>query len=782
MDDLLAEFLAESAENLESIGTDLVRWEERPDDRALLDRVFRVVHTIKGTCGFLNLPRLGLLAHGAEGPLARARDGTVVPGPDFITTMLAAIDAIRAILDALAEHGREPAGDDGALLARIAAVGADVGFVPRAPQDRRSPAPAVVQRAASSVRISLSLLDQLMESVSELVLARNSLVQLSGTRLDAPMAAALERLSMSVTEVQDCIIRTRMQPIETLFAPLPRMVRDLAAELGKHVRLELEGGSTELDRQLIEAIRDPIAHMIRNAVDHGLEPPAERRKAGKTEEGTIRVAAHQAGGQIVIELTDDGRGLDIERLRSRVIELGLKPMTEAMRLSPAAARQLIFEPGLSTAAQVTSISGRGVGMDVVRSNIDRIGGTVEVDGGPDGGTRFVIRLPLTLSIVPALLIRSGDMTFAMPQASILEVVRIQGETRSERVAGRDLLRLRDTHYPSIDLAGELGLARPAEAGFAILVRPGALAPFAVLVEGVIDQEEIVIKPVAPAVAATGLFSGAAVLGDGQPVLVTDLAGLAERAGIAETRDDRRDRQPASTDAAEALILFETGDGVQRAMPAALVSRVEPIAPGSMQYAAGRYMLVRAGETIPVASAPGIEPLAASHTLIIEHEDRRAAFPIQAVRDIVVTRIIIERPAVGGALVGTATLDGTVTEILDPFWYLAEAEADGAPPSRGTVLCLMQGGWVSLLLRPALESAGYQVLVAGPDELENIERPGDGLDVILCDEDGAERLDAAQRYAGVPMVHVGNGTAGGAALKAGDRAGIVAAVLAAGGRR
>ena len=395
MDDLLAEFLAESAENLESIGTDLVRWEERPDDLALLDRVFRVVHTIKGTCGFLNLPRLGLLAHETEGPLARARSGAATPTTQFISTILAAIDAIRTILDTLAETGKEPAGSDAELLARIAVVGIEVGVVRRAQQDRRAPSPVAVQRAASSVRISLTLLDQLMESVSELVLARNSLVQLGGTALEAPAAAGLARLSASVTEVQQGMLRARMRPLETLFAPLPRMVRDLAAELGKHVRLDMEGGSTELDRQLIEALRDPLAHMIRNAVDHGVETPLQRVKAGKAEEGLIRIAAQQAGGRIVIELTDDGRGLDVERLRARVVELGLKSMDEAMQLSPAAARQLIFEPGLSTATRVTSISGRGVGMDVVHSNIDRIGGTVEVDSAPGGGTRFVIRLPLT---------------------------------------------------------------------------------------------------------------------------------------------------------------------------------------------------------------------------------------------------------------------------------------------------------------------------------------------------------------------------------------------------
>ena len=775
MDDLLAEFLAESAENLEGIATDLVRWEERPDDRALLDRVFRVVHTIKGTCGFLNLPRLGLLAHSAEGPLARARNGAAVPGPEFISTMLATIDAIRALLNALGDDGREPAGDDSALLARIAAVGADVGVVARTTQDRRAPSPAVAQRAASSVRISLSLLDQLMESVSELVLARNSLVQLCGPRLDGPMASALERLTTSVTEVQDCIIRTRMQPIETLYAPLPRMVRDLAAELGKHVRLELEGGGTELDRQLIEAIRDPIAHMIRNAVDHGLETPAVRRAAGKSEEGVVSIAAHQAGGQIVIELADDGRGLDVERLRARVIELGLRPMADAMRLTPAAARQLIFEPGLSTAAEVTAISGRGVGMDVVRSNIDRIGGSVEVDSSPGAGTRFVIRLPLTLSIVPALLVQAGGQGFALPQASILEVVRIRGATRVEPIAGRAMLRLRDAHYPAVGLAEALGLASAGAAGFAILVRPGALAAFAVLVDALVDQEEIVIKPVAPAVAATGLFSGAAVLGDGQPVLVIDLAGLAQRSAIAENRDERREAPVADADAAEALILFDTGDGIQRAMPAALIARVEPVAPGSMQFAAGRAMLVRGEAAIPVARAPGLAPADAAQVLILEHGDRRAAFPIKAVRDIVSASIRVDRPAAGGALVGTAMLDGIVTEILDPFWYLTEAEANGATPLRGTVLCLMQGGWASLLLRPALESAGYRVIVADPAALDRIARPDEGLDAILCDDDGAAKLGAMADYKDVPVVRVGGASAG-------DRAGIVAAVLAAGGRR
>ena len=399
MDELLVDFLSESAENLESIGTDLVRWEKTPGDRALLDRVFRVVHTIKGTCGFLDLPRLGRLVHAAEGPLAKARDGATVPDSRFISTILAAFDAIQTQLAALGADGSEPRGSDDALIAALEAIGRDAGVIERSGIDRRAALPMGAQ-PATVVRVGVALLDELMESVSELVLARDALLQLDAMD-DAARTRAVERLSASVSEVQDRVMRTRLQPLETLYAPLPRMVRDLAMGLGKAVRLDLAGGSIELDRQLLEAIRDPLTHMIRNAVDHGIEVPDERRRRGKPEDGRITVNAHQSGNRVVVELSDDGAGIDVESLKSRAVAAGLHTAADIRRMSADEAHRLILEPGLSTARVVTVISGRGVGMDVVRTNVERVGGVVDVDSTPGAGTRIGLHLPLTPGIAPA---------------------------------------------------------------------------------------------------------------------------------------------------------------------------------------------------------------------------------------------------------------------------------------------------------------------------------------------------------------------------------------------
>ncbi len=782
MDELLVDFLSESAENLESIGADLVRWEEAPGDRALLDRVFRVVHTIKGTCGFLNLPRLGRLAHAAEAPLAKARDGATVPDNHFISTILAAFDAIQAQLAALEAEGAEPDGNDDALIAVLETVGRDAGVVERSGIDRRNPLPGAA-RPAAAVRIGVNLLDELMESVSELVLARNALLQLGMAEDGGALATAIERLSASVSEVQDRVTRTRMQPIETLFGPLPRMVRDLAAELGKSVRLDLAGGRTELDRQLIEAIRDPVSHMIRNAVDHGIEFPDERRRRGKREEGLITVSAHQSGSQIVIELSDDGAGIDVEQLRSKVVGAGLRPAADVLRMSDDDARQLIFEPGLSTSRTVTAISGRGVGMDVVKTNIERIGGTVDLDSTPGQGTCIAVRVPLTLSIVPALMVEVGGQRLAIPQAGILEVARVDGPVAVEVIGDTELLRLRGSHFPVIDLARQLGLVPDEGERFAVLVRSGRLEPCAFLVDRLLDQEEIVIKPVAPVIAASGLYSGAAVLGDGRPVLILDLSAIGVAANLVE-RDGgslgaARDAPPPAA-AIDPLVLFRMDDGIQRAIPAVLVSRVETVPSGAIQRTSREWVLVRDDMTIPLRALAGIDPVVASQVLIIDQDGAQMALPISAVVDIVTDPVVIQSAISDDPMVaGTAVIDGQVTEILDPTALLGDVSVTSR--RRGTVLCALKSGWAAMLLKPALERAGYDVIIADAEGLGRPEWFNGTLTAVLCDEEGARRLAAGGRVDGVPQVRLGGPDVPRGGLKANDRDAVLAALAAVAGQ-
>src|SRR5690348_4549642 len=399
MDDLIADFVAECREMLEALGGEIVAWESEPDDRARLDSIFRFVHTVKGNCGFFEFPRLEALSHAAEDALADVRAGRRQPDGQLVSAVLAVIDRIGEMVAAIDAGEEMPAGDDSALIDALA-PGAEGTAAPIAAtvadgQQRAS--------APRTIRLSVELLDRVMSTVSDMVLARNELARrLRESPTDVAVDGAFERLSAIIADMRDAITRTRMQRIENLFVGLPRMVRDLSAELGKQVLVDIEGGDVELDREMIEMIRDPLTHIIRNAVDHGIEKPAERLKAGKREIGILYVSARQSGNQILIDIHDDGRGIDGKKLVAKALDVGLIEMDEASKLSLREQLALIFEAGLSTAKEVTSISGRGVGMDVVRSNVERIGGIVEVDSKFGEGTRMTLRVPLTLTIIPAL--------------------------------------------------------------------------------------------------------------------------------------------------------------------------------------------------------------------------------------------------------------------------------------------------------------------------------------------------------------------------------------------
>src|SRR3954447_19130826 len=416
MDDLIADFVAECREMLEALGGEIVAWEAQPDDRARLDSIFRFVHTVKGNCGFFEFPRLEALSHTAEDVLADVRAGRRVPDGALVSAVLAIIDRIGEMIAAIEAGEDMPAGDDSALIEALA-PGAEAHAAPLAAtiadaQGRATAAPR-------TIRLSVELLDRVMSGVSDMVLARNELARrLRETSTDVTVDGAFERLSGIIAEMRDAITRTRMQRIENLFIALPRMVRDLSAELGKQILVDIEGGDVELDREMIEMIRDPLTHIIRNAVDHGIELPAERLKAGKREIGILCVSARQSGNQILIDIQDDGRGIDGKKLVEKAIAGGTLDKGAAAQLTPREQLALIFEAGLSTAKAVTAISGRGVGMDVVRSNVERIGGVVEVDSVPGKGTRMILRVPLTLTIIPALTVSIGTQHFAIPRSAI----------------------------------------------------------------------------------------------------------------------------------------------------------------------------------------------------------------------------------------------------------------------------------------------------------------------------------------------------------------------------
>src|SRR5580765_6702455 len=462
MDDLIADFVAECREMLEALGGEIVAWEAQPDDRARLDSIFRFVHTVKGNCGFFDFPRLEALSHAAEDALADVRANRRHADPALVSAVLAIIDRISEMVAAIEAGAELPGGDDMALIHALE-PGAEGVAAPVAA--------AVVDgtikssSAPRTIRLSVELLDRVMSTVSDMVLARNELARrLRESSSDVPVDGAFERLSSIIAEMRDAITRTRMQRIENLFVGLPRMVRDLSAELGKQVLVDIEGGDVELDREMIEMIRDPLTHIVRNAVDHGIETPAERLKVGKREIGLLSVSARQSGNQILIDIHDDGRGIDGKKLVEKAIAAGVVKKADAAQLSPREQLALIFEAGLSTAKAVTAISGRGVGMDVVRSNVERIGGIVEVDSAPGHGTRMTLRVPLTLTIIPALTVSIGNHNFAIPRSAIEEIVRANGESVTlEHLGGAGVATIRGRRVPEVSLAEILGLDSELEA-------------------------------------------------------------------------------------------------------------------------------------------------------------------------------------------------------------------------------------------------------------------------------------------------------------------------------
>lgn len=413
MDELLREFVAETSEHLVVLDRDLLAFERAPERVELVADAFRSIHSIKGTCSFLGLKRLETLLHAAENLLGKIRDG-VLPGTSAtVETLLSACDRAKTLVGALAEDGHELDGADGDVIARLE-LSARCGAAPSAdalpvsaPIRIFAPAalPAVATpAAANSIRVDLETIDRLMAEVSELVLTRNQLIQMLRGRTDSEVAVALQRLSQITSDLQESVMKTRRQPIGQAWAKLPRLVRDLGRELGKKIELKLDGSETELDRHILERVKDPFTHLVRNAADHGIETPAERYRAGKPDAGTVSLSAHRESNAIVIVLADDGRGIDPEKIRATARRRGFIAEAELDAMSDHALRQLVFHPGFSTAAQVTKISGRGVGLDVVRSNVEQIGGTIDLASMIGRGTRFTIRIPLAPAPAPGQLL------------------------------------------------------------------------------------------------------------------------------------------------------------------------------------------------------------------------------------------------------------------------------------------------------------------------------------------------------------------------------------------
>jgi two-component system chemotaxis sensor kinase CheA len=703
MDEVLREFLTESNENLVRLEQDIVELERSPGNSATLNSIFRTVHTIKGTCGFLGLERLERVAHSGESVLVLVRDGKLDASPELMSVVLAAVDVFKDILTGIERTGEEPVGDDSALIERLDAWAEGNGEAPQpnaAPSVASAPvasapvAPAPESRPAANepvdatLRVNVHLLDRLMNLVGELVLSRNQLIQLSAADENSPYLAPVQRLNRVATDLQEAVMKTRMQPIGNAWGKLPRMVRDLAHETGKSIELELSGAETELDRQILQAIQDPLTHMVRNSADHGVESPAVRRAAGKPETGRVRLNAYHEGGHVIIEVTDDGAGLDTVKIRAKAVERGMLTREAATALNEAQALRLIFEPGFSTADRVTNVSGRGVGMDVVRNNIERIGGVVDVSSRVGVGTTVRVRIPLTLAIISGLIVGCSTEWFAIPQIGIVELVRVTDDTSRaiERVHGAQFLRLRDSLLPLVHLDALLDLPNRQERhDYVIVVCQVGDTRFGLVVSEVLDTQEIVVKPVGRMVKHLETYAGCTILGDGRVIMILDAAGLAAKACISGADGDAATR--ANTVVAvnavgeadrQTLLLLDAGLPALQGVPLSLVARLEEIPASRFERADGRWLVQYRDSLLTIIPArDGLDVTAKDPRPVVVFSDGRRAMglAVEEIRDIVEDNVVIE--ARGGRLgvLGVAVVAGRATELLDTSYFLRQAHPD-----------------------------------------------------------------------------------------------------------
>lgn len=762
-DEIIREFLVESYENLSRLDQELVELEKRPKDAALLASIFRTIHTIKGTCGFLAFSTLEKIAHQAESLLSQLRDGERELTSPLVSLILETVDATRQVLASIEASGKEGPNQFEDLTERLR-VAAQSGAVPQS-QPSPSAAPVLVpvpapvslpepphvdcaaepleskkpEEAAKSsavadanIRVGVGLLDKLMDLVGELVLTRNQILQFNTEREDAALNTTSQRLNLITTELQAGVMKTRMQPIGMVWNNLPRVVRDIALALGKQIELEMDGAETELDRTIIEAIKDPLVHLVRNSCDHGIELPEARLRAGKPAEGKLTLRAYHEGGHVNIEFSDDGTGIDVARVKQKAIERGLLRPEQAEKMSDRDAVNLIFQPGFSMAQSVTNISGRGVGMDVVKSHIEKIGGVVDLSNRPNEGTTVKLKIPLTLAIIPGLLITSGGERFVIPQVNLLELIRLEkdsSEKRIENVHGTPVYRRRGSLLPVAYLNRVLGLkSDDAAQAVSMVILQAEDRQFGLVVDGINDTQEIVVKPLGKQFKGLSTYAGATIMGDGHVALILDVLGIGQCSGVlAEFREQSHgpSQQKAQTAIEQQrLLLFRAGSFERLAVPLSLVARLEEFPRSSIEHASGFQVVQYRNHILRLVSlhavldpgAPCQDQPEPVQVIVFNDGDRSVGLVVDEILDVAEEAVTVRQQSGRKGILGSAVVGKRVTDFLDLNYVIHAASENWLDGTSGaangkSILLVEASAFSRGLIRSGLDMAGYHVLEA-----------------------------------------------------------------------
>lgn len=757
MDDILQDFLAEAEERLSTLDQDILLLEQNGADIAALTRIFRSAHNIKGSCGFLQLHRLSSLAHAIEAVLVQCRDYQRPVTPPLVSLLLAGFDQVRYLVKTVSAQGAEPEGDDSALIAALARAEKeddfDVSETQAIANDHAQGA------AATSLRVHVDVLDNLMALTGELVLARNQMLQEQTGEDVANLALPLQRMHQLVSGLQTEVLRARMQPVMQGWRSLPRLLYDTASAMKKHARLEMSGGDTALDRHVLEMMRDPLAHLLRNAVAHGIETPAERMQSGKPAEGVIRLSATYAEGSVTVIMADDGRGLEIDKIGAQAVAQNLVTAEALSQMQDDEVIRFIFMSGFSTQTQATMLAGRGVGLDVVRAAVEKIGGTVSVETQAGRGTAFSLRLPLTLAILPCIIISAAGQQYALPQTGVSEMLGLaEGQ---ETLAGQPVLRLRGDLVPLLDLAQLFNLpAQTSTTPKAVILRGGAGSMIALKVDDIDRAQDVVVKPLPAVLQGAGCFLGSALLGGGGLALIVDTNRLVEKYAPRQKQAalKKADLLPTAPQAAPGvrLLLFRRQNmPAIQALPLADVIRLVDMAgDGVVLSGAGKRLLKDpSGTFIPVLE----DTPQSRRAIVFQAAGKMFALAATEIIDIceVPAETISKTPATTVVHQRLMLPQGMAELLEKTFLFPKEMRPQvGAhrrdPAAQKRVLLVDDSPFFCKLMTPLLQHAGYDVVaVESAQEALRFCQRGDIFEAVISDIEmpGMSGLEFAKHIRG-----------------------------------